>query len=124
MRDTESRALSGLTGRGDEVKERLAAVDNALMLAMTWVAFGLGLLALTTGVVSLARQQLFPCLRHRARWQPWAWSTIMFGLFLVTETVPRLADATAGWTFALSLAAFAPLVAFVDFSIRDRLKRR
>lgn len=106
------------------VKKHRAAVDNAYMLAMLWATCGLGLLALTTGVVSLLLRQVFPWLRSRVRWQPWAWSNVMFGLFLMVESVPRLAGTTPGWALGFSLVAFVPLAAFVDLSMRARLRRR
>ena len=94
------------------------------MSAITWVALAAGLVAVATGLIALKREQvIFPWLRNRVRWQPWARSEIMIGSFILVETVPRLAGATSGWVLALSFVALVPLIIALDLSMRSRLPR-
>ena len=68
---------------------------------LMWVAFFVGLGAMTSGAVALTLRR-----RQWAAAVPTAWT----GLFLVAETVPRLAKGSAGLVLTASVLAIVPLL--------------
>lgn len=75
-----------------------------------WVAVIAGICALATGGATIVRRKVaFPWLRQRVRWQPWAWGQVLLGVFLMLETIPRLARGSAALVLGLSFVALAPL---------------
>lgn len=92
--------------------------------ASTWVALIMGILALATGGVTVARGNVaLPWLRRRVRWQPWGWGQVLLGVFLMLETLPRLANGPAALVLGLSFGALAPLAACIALYHSAQLRR-
>lgn len=92
--------------------------------AATWVAFVAGLSALVTGTVTVARGKVaLRWLRQRVSWRPWGWGQVLLGVFIVLETVPRLANGPDALVLALSLVALAPLAGSLVLYRRAQLPR-
>jgi hypothetical protein len=53
---------------------------------------------------------VLPWLRRRD-WRLEGWAEVLISLFVIIETVPRLADYSPAAVFGLSIAALAPLAA-------------
>jgi hypothetical protein len=80
--------------------------------AVTWVALVAGILAGADGAASLIRRQVtLPWLRRRFRWRPHGWGQVLFGLFTLLETVPRLASGSDLLIMVFSVGALIPLAA-------------
>jgi hypothetical protein len=82
---------------------------------MTWAALAAGVFGGITGSVTLGRRTVtvLPWLDRGGSWQRVGWSQILFGIFVLVETVPRLANGSAGLILGLSLAALIPLAGSV-----------
>lgn len=79
--------------------------------ATLWAVLGVGLLLLGVGVATLVRRRVvFPWLRRRD-WRLEGCAEVLISLFVIVETVPRLADYSPAVVFALSIAALVPLAA-------------
>jgi hypothetical protein len=100
------------------------ALSSGIEAAARWsetAAAGVAGLVLVVGIVTLLRRQVVvPRLRPTASWRPWGWSQVLFGVFVLTETLPRLAGVGAVWVLVCSLLAVAPLVGFVVLQRRAR----
>lgn len=82
----------------------------ALVTGTTWVAFVVGILVLVTGAATLARREpVLPWLRARVEWRRWGGSQILLGVFVMLETLPRLAHGPALLVLVFSVVAFVPL---------------
>jgi hypothetical protein len=92
---------------------------HGLALITTWVTFGAGLLFLAVGVTSLARRQVVPpWMRRRIEWQPFGWSAVLYGAFILLETLPRLANVSSGVELTFSVVALVPVLAAVVVQMR------
>jgi hypothetical protein len=92
--------------------------------ASTWVVLILAMFALATGGVTIAREKVaLAWLRYRVCWRPWAWGQVLFGVFLMLETIPRLAHSPAALVLGLSFVALAPLAGSVALYRSARLRR-
>jgi tellurite resistance protein TehA-like permease len=88
-------------------------------LILTWVAFGMGVLSLAFGVISLTRRRVaFPWLRQRTTWQQYGWSQVLFSVYLLLETGPRLSNVSPDALVTISTIAFLPLVAAIVVMMR------
>ena len=73
-----------------------------------------GLLVVVTGVITLATHRVRPpWMRGRVSWRAYGCSQICLGSSVLIGTAPRVAGASAGWTFLLSGIALLPLLAGV-----------
>jgi hypothetical protein len=92
--------------------------------AATWVVLVLGVSALVTGAVTVARGKVaLPWLGQRVFWRPWGWGQVSLGVFIMLETVPRLADGPDALVLVLSLVALAPLAGCIVLCRGARLRR-
>jgi hypothetical protein len=97
---------------------------SGAVVVITSVGLVVALAVLMIGAATLVRREVaVPWMRPRAHWKRWGWAQILLGVSLLLETVPRLAGYSADRVFALSIAAFAPLVAAVVLQARGRLPR-
>jgi hypothetical protein len=79
---------------------------------VTWIALAVGCLSIGAGALALAggKVLVLPWQRQRIRVRPWAWSQVLLGIFLLLETVPRLADASVTVVLGFSFGAAIPLL--------------
>jgi hypothetical protein len=92
--------------------------------AVTWAALVGGILAGVNGAASLIRRQVtLPWLRRRFRWRQHGWGQVLFGLFALLETVPRLADGSDLLIMVFSVGALIPLAAAAALLMRSELSR-
>ncbi len=82
---------------------------HAATTISTWIAFAAGCVVLVEGAAgaSTARRRM-PWL-HRAD-RRYYLGLVLFGVSVLVETIPRVADASAVATLTLSLVALVPLV--------------
>jgi hypothetical protein len=92
--------------------------------AATWAALVAGILAGVNGAASLIRRQVtLPSLRPRFRWRPHGWAQVLFGLFVLLETVPRLASGSDLLIVVFSVVALVPLAVSTALLMRSELAR-
>jgi hypothetical protein len=95
-----------------------------MLRGMLWIVFALAILAIAAGVVTVRSGRVaLPWLRGRVLWQPWGSAMVALGLFMVLESMPRLAGFSAGWVFVLSSAALLPLAVGLILQLRAQLPR-
>jgi hypothetical protein len=94
---------------------------HGLPLILTWIAFGMGVVCLAVGVTSLTRRRVaIPWLRRRIEWQRYGWFQVLFSVYLLLETGPRLSNVSSVVLSTLSTVAFLPLLAAVVVGFRAR----
>jgi hypothetical protein len=92
--------------------------------AVTWAALVAGILAGVNGAASLIRRQVtLPWLRRRFRWRQHGSGQVLFGLFILLETVPRLANGSDLLIMVFSVGALIPLAAAAALLMRSELSR-
>ncbi len=92
--------------------------------AWTWVAFAVALLELVVGTATLTRKQIiYPWMRDIESWKLRGWADVLFGTFLLTETVPRLGHAPVGFVLVCSEVAFIPLGFAIFLMVRSAHSR-
>jgi hypothetical protein len=97
---------------------------GAAATAWTWVAFAVALLTLLVGTATLARKQIiFPWMRDRDSWKVRGWADILFGTFVLVETIPRLSHAPVGFVLVCSEVAFIPLGLAILLMVRSAYSR-
>jgi hypothetical protein len=99
---------------------------NAVFI--TKVALATGLISVVLGAVTAIRdrpllpQSALPWLRRRPKrqvvnWRRFGAGQVLFGIYVLIETVPRVADASAHLIFVCSLVAFVPLAASLTLNV-------
>ena len=89
-----------------------------------WIVLIFAILAIAAGVVTVRSGRVpVPWLRGRVLWQRWGWAMVALGLFMILESVPRLAGFSAGWVFVLSTIALLPLAVGLILQLRAQLPR-
>jgi len=89
-----------------------------------WIVLILAILAIAAGTVTVRSGRVaVPWLRGRVLWNRWGWAMVALGLFMVLESVPRLAGLSAGWVYLLSSAALLPLGLSLILQLRAQLPR-
>jgi hypothetical protein len=79
--------------------------------AMTRLAFAAGIVSVALGVATLMRHRVFAWARRRPlRWKPFGWSQVLMGVWVIVETVPRLAAWPAVLVLATSIVALVPVI--------------
>ena len=92
---------------------------HGLAQAATWAALFVGVFMLATGSVTLMRRDVaIPWLRPRRQWKREGWAEVLFGLFVMVETVPRLVNGSPDLVFGLSIAALVPLAGAILLRMR------
>ena len=97
---------------------------HGLAQASTWVVFIVGIVSLAMGIFTVARGRVpLAWLRQRVRWQHWGWGQVLLGVFVLLETIPRLADSPAALVLGLSFVALVPLAGSISLYRRTHLRR-
>ena len=88
---------------------------------VTWAACVMGVLLLILGLATLGRRRvLLFRTGDLSQWRSRGWSQILVALFVLLETGPRLAGASAVVVELCSIVALVPLIAALVVMTRVR----
>ncbi len=95
-----------------------------MLRGILWIVLALAILSVAAGAVTVGSGRIvLPWLAGRVGWRRWGWAMVALGLFMALESVPRLAEASAGLVLVLSTVALLPLAISLILQVRAQLPR-